>query len=156
MMNAEVTKAIKKSNRKSAFKSFKKWLGMNAHKVFRVVFFPVWVFVWSKDKIDAHLDSKTVWDEKRASDILSYYVPRVAEWNNEKKYFYFFDNGCGWRMHIKHIKLKDRRFWKKFVGWSGMDMRRFLNDKFELEGFTKEVEEVGAPWIEITFYLKES
>ena len=32
------------------------------------------------------------WNEERAKTILNYYIPRKAEWDNEDKSFYFFDN----------------------------------------------------------------
>ena len=95
-MNNEVIKAMNKKPRTES--NFKKWWRKNGYKVWRVVLFPLWVFVWSRDKIKTYLNSRTEWSESRADEILNYYVPRCADWDNEDKTFYFFDNGRGWSM----------------------------------------------------------
>jgi hypothetical protein len=100
-------------------------------------------------------DTRTEW-ESRADEILSYYVPSYAHWDNKNKTLYFFDNGYGWSMYFakKHLKLKDRKFWKLHAGCGGWRIRKYLIDKFELEGFTKEVGNCYDGWTEITFRMK--
>ena len=95
-------------------------------------------------------------NEGRANEILSYYVPRYAKWDNEDKTFYLFDNGYGWSMGFakKYLKLKDRRFWKLYASWGGGRVRSYLINNFELEGFTKEVGNCYDGWTEITFTMK--
>lgn len=153
-MNNEVIKAMNKKTRKGS--NLKKWWRKNGHKVWRIVLFPLWACVWSKDKIKAYLDSRTEWNEDRVNEILNYYVPRYAKWNNEDKTFYLFDNGYGWSMSFakKHLKLKDRRFWKLYAGWFGGRVRDYLINNFELDGFTKEVGNCDDGWTEITFTMK--
>ena len=153
-MNNEVIKAMNKKPRKDS--NFKKWWRKNGYKVWRVVLFPLWAFVWSRDKIKTYLNARTEWSESRANEILSYYVPRFADWDNEDKAFYFFDNGYGWSMSLakKHLKLKDRRFWKLYASWGGGDVRDYLINNFELEGFTKKVRNGCDGWTEITFTMK--
>lgn len=153
-MNNEVIKAMNKKSTKES--NFKKWWRKNSYKVWRVVFFPVWAFVWSKDKIKAYLNSCTEWSERRANEILNYYIPRYAEWDNKDKTFYFFDNGYGWSMGLakKYLKLKDRRFWKLYAGWGGGQVRDYLIDNFELEGFTKKIGNCYDGWTEVTFTMK--
>lgn len=153
-MNNEVIKAMNKKTRKGS--NFKKWWRKNGYKVWRIVLFPLWACVWSKDKIKAYLNSRTEWNEDRVNEILNYYVPRYAKWNNEDKTFYFFDNGYGWSMSFakKHLKLKDRRFWKLYASWFGGRIRDYLINNFELEGFTKEVGNCDEGWTEITFTMK--
>lgn len=153
-MNNEVIKAMNKKSRKDS--NLKKWWRKNDYKVWRVVLFPLWAFVWSRDKIKDYLNARTEWSESRADEILGYYVPRCADWDNEDKTFYLFDNGCGWSMGFakKHLKLKDRRFWKLYASWGGGRVRRYLINSFELEGFTKEVGNCYDGWTEITFTMK--
>lgn len=132
-MNKEVIKAMNKKEPSERVKAFKKWWEKNGYKVMRVVLFPIWAY----DKIKTYLDKRIQWSEARADEILSYYIPREADWNAEKKTFYFFDNGYGWEGCgvNKYLKLKDRRFWYFY----GYKIRDYFVDKFQLEGFTKEV-----------------
>ena len=153
-MNKEVIKAMNK--RETKIDNLRKWWGKNGYKVMRVIFFPVWLGIEAKDKITSYLNSKEEWSEEKANEILSYYIPRVAEWNNKEKYFYFFDNGCGWSINYakKYLKRKDRRFWKVNTIGIGGEIKSYLINKFELEGFKKEVGDCNG-WTEITFTMIE-
>ena len=55
----------------------------------------------------------------------------------------------------KHLKFKDRRFWKKFNGWYGGELRQYLLNTFELEGFTKELGRCEDGWTEIIFHKND-
>lgn len=153
-MNKEVIKAMNKKQTK--MDAFKKWWSKNGYKIMRVILFPLWMYVCIKEKLVPWLNSRNQWDEKRADEIFAYYVPRFADWEEEEKAFYFFDNGYGWQPAIakKHLKLKDRRFWKIHTGFWGGKMREYLINKFELEGFTKELGDC-SDYTEITFRMKE-
>lgn len=153
-MNNEVIKAMNKKPRKDS--NLKKWWRKNGYKVWRVVLFPLWAFVWSRDKIKTYLNARTEWSESRANEILNYYVPRFADWDKNDKTFYFFDNGYGWSMGFakKYLRLKDRRFWKLYASWCGGRVRDYLINNFELEGFTKEVGNCWDGWTEIIFTMK--
>ena len=154
-MNKETVKAMNKKH--TILDDIKNWWYKNDYKVWRVLLFPVWAVVWCREKIKPILDNNTPWSEERAAEILGYYIPRRAEWNAEKKEFYFFDNGMGWNMkHTlrKYIKLRDRRFWKLYAcGW-GYKMRDYLIKGFELEGFTKKVSPSYDFETEIVFTMK--
>ena len=104
-------------------------------------------------KINNYLDSKQTWSEKRAEEIFSYFVPRRAEWDQEEQAFYLCFNDYGWNFYHakKYLKRKDRRFWKKHSGFCGSSLRDYLNEKFELEGFKKEVADCDSNWTEICF-----
>ena len=153
-MNAEVIKAMNKKEKKHRVR---KWWNKNGYKVMRVILFPIWACIWTKEKITDYLNSRQEWSEERANKILSYYVPRNSEWDAEEKSLYFFDNGCGWGMkyHQKTLKRRDRRWWRLYNGFCGGKIRRYLIDSFELEGFAKEIGECSDDWTEITFYLIE-
>ena len=154
-MNKEVMKAMNKKETK--LDEFRKWWRKNGYKVMRVVLFPVWGYVVAKEKIHAYLNSKCEWSDERANEILSYYIPRKSEWDAEDKSFYFADNGMGWSMkyHQKKIKMKDRRWWRKYTsGWGGK-VRTYLLEQFEMEGFEKIVGDTYDSWTEITFKMIE-
>lgn len=154
-MNKEIIKAMNKKENK--IDQLRKWWSKNGYKVMRVIFFPIWACAWIKNKIENYLNSKCEWNEKRANEILSYYIPRKAEWDAEDKCFYFFDNGMGWGMtyNKKFIKFHDRRWWNCHRGFWGGEIRDYLINKFELEGFKKEVGNCSEGWTEVTFYLIE-
>ena len=155
MMNKEVIKAMnKKENR---FNAIKKWWDKNGYKVMRVVLFPIWLGIKTKEKITSYLNSREEWSEERVKEILNYYIPCLADWDEEDKCFYFFDNGYGWSIGLakKYLKRKDRRFWNIYNGWNGGKIRSYLIDEFELEGFEKEVGNCSDGWTEIAFRMIE-
>lgn len=151
-MNKEIIKAMQGKKEHKV----RKWLRKNSYKVWRVVLFPLWALALLKDKITAHLNSRQEWDEERANEILNYYIPRRADWDDKEQCFYFFDNGMGWGIAYakKFLKRKDRRFWQVNCGWWGGKMREYLVEKFQLEGFTKVVG-ICDDWTEITFNLNK-
>ena len=154
-MNKEIIKAM---NRKPKEKNrLRKWWDKNHINVMRVIFFPLWIWAIVCDKITDWIVFRNKWDEERANEILSYYIPRRAEWVEDEKEFYFFDNGFGWSInHAKrHLKRKDRKFWKVNAGGWGYKMRTYLINEFELEGFTKEVLDTEDSWTEISFKINE-
>lgn len=157
-MNPEIIKAMNRKNEKHPARD---WWKKNGYKVWRVVLFPIWhpMRLWERlySKWYFAQNARQVWSEERASEILSYYIPRRANWDDEEKTFFFFDNGLGWnfRSAKKYLKWKDRRWWKKFVGCWGGDIRTYLISGFEMEGFTKEVGDCLDGWAEINFMLKE-
>ena len=153
-MNAEIIKAM---NRKEKKHPVRNWWNKNGYKVMRVIFFPIWIGSVITEKVQKKLNARQVWSEERVSKILNYYIPRRAEWDAEAKEFFLFDNGYGWSMNLakKYLKRKDRRWWKKHTGWCGGDIRKYLIEKFELEGFTKEVISDYCDQTEIIFKLNE-
>ena len=157
-MNSEVIKAMNKADRKpfAIMKNFKKWWKKNRYKVARVVFFPLWFVLWLSDKIENWEYSKNKWDAGRAKKILDYYIPRYCEYNKKDEAFYFFDNGYGWGYYFakKHLKHKDRVFWKRNASCGGK-MRDYLINEYELEGFIKEVVDTSDGRTEINFFLKK-
>lgn len=152
MLNKEIVKAM---NRKEKKYTIPKWWNKNRYKVLRIVLFPIWIVALICEKITNLLDERQMWNEERAKEIFNYYIPRRAEWNKENNEFYFFDNGYGWSIHYakKHLKRKDRRFWRIHSGAWGYKMRKYLVNEFELEGFTKEVLNCDDGWTEITFKM---
>lgn len=153
-MNAEIIKAMNKKEKKNIFR---KWWNKNNYKVYRVIFFPLWIGSIIIKKTNKYLNSRQKWSEERANEILSYYIPRIAEWDAEAKKFYFNDNGMGWGMkgHQKKLKLRDRRWWNLHRAFWGGEIRQYLLEKFELEGFEKIIGNTYDGWTEVTFRLIE-
>lgn len=153
-MNKEIIKAMNKKEKKN---TFRKWWNRNGYKVLRVIFFPVWIYSIIEEKVTSWLNARQVWSEERAREILNYYVPRKASWEEEDKSFFFFDNGYGWNIHLakKYLKRKDNRFWKVHSGFSGGEIRRYLINDFELEGFIKLDGDHSDGWTELQFKMIE-
>ena len=147
-MNTEITKAIE---RKKKSHPIRNWWRKNSYKIFRVLFFYIWIPILLKEKITNYLNSQEIWSEERAKTILDYYVPNYAEWDEKDQSFYFFDNGCGWSWYFakKIVKREDRRFWELYY----YKIRSYLINTFELEGFTKEIGNCSEGWTEITFTI---
>lgn len=151
-MNKEIIKAMNKKEKKQ---TFRKWWNKNDYKVMRVIFFPIWIIVLICEKTTKWLDNRQKWNEERANEILNYYIPRRANWIEDAKEFYFFDNGFGWSSAKKYLKRKDRRFWKVNARPWGYKIREYLIKDFELEGFTKEVLDTNDSWTEISFKMNK-
>lgn len=145
-MNKEILKAIEDKQKKHPFRE---WWSRNNYKVFRVILFPIWIYVEVSDRIKNWLYERTTWDEKRADEILQHYIPRASDWLPEKNSFWFYDNGYGWEIWSakRFLKRKDHLFWRKFH-W---EIEKYLIKKFELEGFKKEVLDTYGGDTEIIF-----
>jgi hypothetical protein len=151
-MNNEVIKAMQGKKEHKV----REWWRKNGYMVWRVVLFPIWVGELAWNEINKRLNNRQEWNEERANEILNYYIPRCSDWDDETQSFYFFDNGLGWNLSLakKYLKRRDRRFWKVNCAWWGGKMREYLVEKFQLEGFTKEVSDIidtCDDWTEITF-----
>ena len=148
-MNKEIIKAMNKKETK--IEKIRKWWNKNDYKVMRVILFPIWIATIIRDKVENKLNARQVWNEEKANEILNYYIPRKSEWNEENKTFWFFDNGYGWDWYLakRNIKLKDKRFWN----CNKYNIRKYLTESFELEGFTKIVLETRQ-WTELQFVKK--
>ena len=153
-MNNEIIKAM---NKKPKNNTFRKWWNKNDYKVYRVVFFPIWIGSIIAEKIQKKLNARQVWSEERAKEILDYYIPRRAEWSETDKTFYFFDNGFGWSMGYakKYLKLKDRRWWNNHRGWVGGKIRDYLINEYEIAGFDKQVGNCHDGHTEIAFVMQQ-
>lgn len=138
-MNKEIIKAMNKKEKKTS--NLKKWWNKNDYKVYRILFFYIYLPSVAYEKIKKYRRKQIVWSDERATEILNYYIPRRADWDDEEKEFFFFDNGYGWGFQSakKYLKRKDYAFWKKFGSSSYSEITEFLIKHFELEGFTKEV-----------------
>ena len=154
-MNNEIIKAMNRAEKKHPIRE---WWRKNGYKVMRVILFPLYFGVKGYQKLTAWLNSREMWSEARADEILKYYIPRDSDWDKEDNSFYFFDNGMGWSIsHAKkHLKFKDRRFWRLHCScWCGDSIRDYLIKEFELDGFEKILGNCNGTWTEIQFKMIE-
>lgn len=157
-MNREAIKAINKAEKEHPIKD---WWENNCYDIARIIFFPIWFPMWLmllvSKKYEKWANKRQKWSNERANKILAYYIPRKADWDKEDKVFYFFDNGMEWNNSaMKYLKFKDRRWWKKYSRCWGGEIREYLIEEFELEGFKKEVGYTDDGDTDITFTLIEN
>ena len=78
MMNKEVAKAMNKKENKA--NAIKKWWNKNGYKVMRVVLFPVWWGIQTKEKITLYLNSREEWSEERVkkSSIITFLAIQIG------------------------------------------------------------------------------
>lgn len=154
-MNKEVIKAMERSTKKHRARNWRKKVRRKVSHFFSRLAHPYYKLkTW---KYNRNV-KRYAWNEERAQAILNYYIPRKARWFADDSAFYFFDNGYGWRIGQakKYLKRKDRKFWQyNTMGLFGDKMRKYLIEKFELEHFDKEVNDLSDGYTEITFWLKE-
>lgn len=151
-MKAETYKAIKDKQKKHPIRD---WWNKNGYKVLRIILFPIWLYTVIKEKLSNYRYDHTEWDEERTNEILNYYIPNFSKWNEEEKTLFFFDNGYGWYLCYakRYLKRKDFYYWNKFAS---LKIRNYLIEKFELEGFEKQIIDSGCSfWTEIVFKQRE-
>lgn len=147
-MNKEIEKMIIRSKNENK-NTILKWWRKNRYKVLRVKLSLITFITFIKEKYDNIVRNRNRWNEIKADRILQYFIPRKGKWYSEDNSLYFFDNGLGWE--TKYVKFKDRAFWEI----NNREIRKYLINKFEIEGFIKEVGECSNGWTELTFYLKQ-
>jgi hypothetical protein len=159
-MNKEAIKMMnKKPKQKKEPNAFQKWWKKNRYIIFRIILFPIWICVWSAEKIEHWRYINNQWDSARAKTLLDYYIPHRAKWDVETKTFRLCHNDYGWTIKSakKYLRLSDRKFWAVNTGWVGGELRKYLVESYELDGFTKKViEDDWNGFIDIEFILKET
>ena len=66
-----------------------------------------------KERINTCLNSRNEWDEVKANEILSYFIPRAAVWSEDTKTFYYANSGTDWDLNycIEYLNKEDRIWW---------------------------------------------
>ena len=107
-----------------------------------------------KERINTCLNSKNEWNEERANEILSYFIPRAAVWSEDTKTFYYANSGTDWDLNycIEYLNKEDRIWWNCNSKPFGGKIKTYLVEEFELDGFTKEIVYTNDEgWVEILF-----
>ena len=114
----------------------KKWYIINGKKYSYYIWaFPLVPFVILHDKINQWTDKRRVWSVERATKVLDHVLPKVLEWVEEDKaYYYCMDWGTNslWR----GAKHKNRRWARKWA----YHLRSFIKEGYENEHYSKSVE----------------
>lgn len=156
-MNKEVVKAMHRDHKPTGYFIFKCririWWRKNKYKIIRIIFFPIWVvdYLWHKYKLWRYQQEE--WSDERTTEILNYYIPRTSKWDKKEQALFYDDNGYGWLKNTKKIRFKDRFYWKKYTDVFGGEIKKFLIQHFELEGFEKEIGICDAWQTQVGFYL---
>ena len=96
---------------------------------------PLLPFVVLYDALEERANKRRVWSAERATKVLNYVLPKVLEWVEEDKaYYYCMDWGTSdlWRK----AKRRDRKWARK---WE-YDLRDFIKEGYENENYSKSVE----------------
>jgi hypothetical protein len=97
---------------------------------------PLVPFVTLYEKIDDWADSRRVWSAERATKVLNHVLPKVLEWVEEDKaYYYCMEWGTSnlWR----GAKRIDRKWARKHE----YKLREFIREGYENEHYNKSVEQ---------------
>ena len=117
-------------------KNSKKWYIINGKKYSYYIWaLPLLPFVILYDTLEERANKRRVWSAERATKVLNYVLPKVLEWVEEDKaYYYCMDWGTSdlWRK----AKHRDRKWARK---WE-YDLRDFIKDGYENENYSKIVE----------------
>ena len=111
---------------------------------------PIIPFYWIYEKISDAIEKSRVWDAKRAERIIARVFPLVAEVDKEAgtltRCFRTWHFGDTWKYECKAI---DKKFAKKF----DHQITQYLKDTFEMEGYTKIIEDddCSSEWYWVTF-----
>ena len=114
----------------------KKWYIINGKRYSYYVWaLPLVPFVTLYDVLSQRADKRRVWSTERATKVLNHVLPKVLEWVEEDKaYYYCMDWGTSnlWR----GAKRSDRKWTQK---WQ-YQLRDFIKEGYENELYSKSVE----------------
>lgn len=114
----------------------KKWYVINGKRYSYYMWaLPLVPFVTLYDVMSQRADKRRVWSTERATKVLNHVLPKVLEWVEEDKaYYYCMDWGTSglWR-NAKRIDRKWARKWE-------YQLRDFIKEGYENEHYSKSVE----------------
>ena len=121
---------------KETKKNTKKWYIINGKRYSYYIWaLPLVPFVTLYDVMSQRADKRRVWSAERATKVLNHVLPKVLEWVEEDKaYYYCMDWGTSnlWRS----AKRTDRKWAQK---WQ-YQLRDFIKEGYENEHYSKSVE----------------
>jgi hypothetical protein len=109
------------------------------------ILFPLALIDYAWKCLNKFYDSKFTWNTGRAKRVLDRALPHVASWDEEKLWYNMYLGSFNFK---KWAKLKDKRFCGIYV----YNIREYLKDGYEIEGYTKTIVEDGH-WV--VFQKKE-
>lgn len=83
--------------------------------------------------------AKVQWSDERANEVLTHWFLEKADWLERDRIFWYYRKSLGWdyRRNKRYLRKQDRIFWKKYAGYCGGEIKEYLVNKFQLDGFTK-------------------
>ena len=129
-----------KYNKITVWKRFKQWWNKNGYKVMRVLLFYIWIPSLIIDKLKAKNYIKDYNNGEISVDWLKKfcdkYLPGICD--KTENGYYFFNNGYGFSGY-RFIKRRDR----KIASIHRSSLLYYIVDKYEIEGYTKDVIDNG-------------
>lgn len=114
----------------------KRWYVINGKRYSYYIWaLPLVPFVTLYDVMSQRADKRRVWSEERATKVLNHVLPKVLEWIEEDKaYYYNMDWGTSklWRC----AKRIDRKWARKYE----YKLWHFIQEGYENEHYSKSVE----------------
>ena len=117
-------------------KSNKKWYIINGKKYSYYIWaLPLLPFVILYDVMSQRADKRRVWSTERATKVLNHVLPKVLEWVEKDKAYYYC---MGWSTSSlwRGAKRIDRKWANK---WQ-YQLRDFIKEGYENEHYSKSVE----------------
>ena len=113
--------------RKTTESSMKNWWRVNKYKVFRIIFFPIWIVVLVKNEVSESRYRNIQWSESRADRIIAKTVPPKLEvcddelcyclewrepWANSARLHF------GDKIFVANFTMKSRSILRKATRWT--------------------------------------
>lgn len=124
----------------------KKWWGKNRYKVLRVVLFPLWIACILKEKYDEYCYNREQFSIEKCEKFFDKYLAKICEYDKESQTFWI--DVCDYDVFYWNSFVKSRRD-KIFAKKNGREMKLYLIEEYEVEGYKKIVEkqEYMEQWI---------
>ena len=132
---------------KAKSKSKKRWwvirIGNYDFYLWGLPFVP---FVLLKDEFDEWRYFRLEWSNDRATKVLNKLLPKMLEWNEEDKAYYFCMDWDYFNYHL-YVPLRHRKWVRKFSS----RLREFVRDGYEHPLYVKEIENDGYDeWVKFS------
>ena len=129
MKNFDKAKKQNKSNNK-------KWYILHTKKYSYYIWaLPLLPFVILIDYIKDWYYNRLIWSNERAIKVLNKALPKIIEWVEEDKSFYYCMD-WGTSQLYNRAPFFSRKWARKFA-WK---LHRFIKEEFEIEGYKKSIE----------------
>jgi hypothetical protein len=128
-------KAKRKVERNKRMKKFNPYIYVGKYEFF-VLALPLAPFFLAWEKYKEWKYQRMEWDEKKATKVLDYVLPKTLEWNEEDNAFFYY---LGWSpsMISSNARIIDKKWCRKF----GYDLREFIKEGYENSNYIKTIEE---------------
>ena len=122
--------------KKAKQKQNKKWYILHTKKYSYYIWaLPLLPFVILIDYIKDWYYNRLIWSNERAIKVLNKALPKIIEWVEEDKSFYYCMD-WGTSQLYNRAPFFSRKWARKFA-WK---LHRFIKEEFEIEGYKKSIE----------------